>query len=322
MTSKILLTMVLCAILAAATVVMAADQALVAKVNGVGITQAEFDRNWDAFLKQKGMSAGQTDKAEELKNMKKMVLDGLIDQELLWQEAKDKKMLADEKRVSEEIAKIEKNYPSKEEFMKVVKDNGLTEEGLKQFLTRQLSIQTVVEKDIASTITVSDKEAHDFYASNPDKFKMPEQVHARHILVKVDPQADQATKDAAKKKIEGVQKEVKGGADFGELAKNNSDCPSKQNGGDLGSFSRGQMVKPFEDVAFAMKPGSISDVVETQFGYHIIKVEEHTQASTVPEKDATERIKGFLKGQKTNQAVMAHVKALRDKAKIETLLKI
>jgi peptidyl-prolyl cis-trans isomerase C len=264
---------------------------------------------------------GGTGKGEQMNAMKNVILDSLIDEELLWQEAKNKKLVADEKKVSEEINSMRSRFPSKEAFLKVLSDNGLTEESYKTFLTRHLSIKKMVDNEIAKNITASDKEANDFYTGNPDKFKVPEQVHARHILVKVDPKADQATKDAAKKKIDGILKEAKGGADFAELAKKYSDCPSKEKGGDLGTFSRGQMVKPFEDVAFALKPGTLSDVVETQFGYHIIKVEEHKAASIALEKDVTEKIKEYLKSQKINQAVMDHVKGLRDKAKIEILMK-
>jgi peptidyl-prolyl cis-trans isomerase C len=101
---------------------------------------------------------------------------------------------------------------------------------------------------------------------------MPEQVHARHILVKVDPKADATQKAAARKKIEDIQKQLKNGEDFSELAKKASDCPSNAKGGDVGYFGRGQMVKPFEDAAFSLKPGEVSGIVETEFGLHLIKV--------------------------------------------------
>ena len=106
------------------------------------------------------------------------------------------------------------------------------------------------------------------------RIKKPEQVKASHILVKVDAGADEAKKAEARKKIQEIQQKVKAGGDFEALATENSDCPSKAKGGDLGFFERGQMVKPFEEAAFALKPGEVSGIVETQFGYHIIKVQE------------------------------------------------
>ena len=114
---------------------------------------------------------------------------------------------------------------------------------------------------------------------------MPEQVRASHILIStkpIDPNADpNQAKAQAKDKAEELLKKVKDGADFAALAKENSDCPSNAQGGDLGLFPRGQMVKPFEDAAFALKVGEISDLVETQFGYHIIKVTEHQDPNQI-----------------------------------------
>jgi len=322
MTWKISTATVLFLILATATLVTAEDKNLVAKVNGVGITQVEFDRDLKIYaIQQKSMPGGQQGKEQQPGDTKKEVLDGLIGRELLWQEAKAKNLLVDDKKVTEELDRSRSGFASKEEFVKKLNEGGFTEDSYRKFLSQVLSIQNLVENDIGKTISVSDKEAHDFYTSNPDKFKMPEQVHARHILVKVDPNADQATKDAAKKKAEGILKQAQGGADFAELAKNNSDCPSKQNGGDLGSFPRGQMAKPFEDAAFAMKPGTLSGVVETQFGYHIIKLEERKDATQVPEKDVAEEIKEYLKQQKTIEGVEARLKTLRSAAKIELLTK-
>ncbi|MEW6441223.1 MAG: peptidylprolyl isomerase [bacterium] len=308
-------------VLAAPLGAVAGDPSCVAKVNGVGIAQEEFDRSWKAFLQHKGMAPGQgQDQGEQVKAMRKVVLDGLIGQELLWQEAKDKKVKADDQTVSAELDKVRGQFASPEEFAGMLKENGLTEEGLKLFMVRQLTIQNLVNQQIAKGLAPTEQEVHDFYASNADSFKTPERVHARHILVKVDANADQAARDAARKKIDGLRQQLLGGADFAELARNNSDCPSKERGGDLGMMTRGQTVKPFEDAAFALEPGKISEVVETQFGYHVIRVEERQAASTATEKEMTEKIKGFLKNQKTNQAVMEHVKVLREKAKVEILM--
>jgi peptidyl-prolyl cis-trans isomerase C len=315
--------MVTLAILACCRPVHAGDRSIVAKVNGVGISQEEFDRDWTSYLKNKGGGApGAQDSPERVSGMKQEVLDALIGRELLWQEAQQKKIAADQARVAEEMEKAKKNFPSNEEYVKRLAESGFTESSFKDYLTRIFTIQRLIEAEIAKGVTVSDKDVHDFYVAHPEAMRTPEQVHARHILVKVDPKADAAAKEAARKKIEGILKEAKGGADFAELAKKYSDCPSKEKGGDLGSFQRGQMVKPFEEAAFSQKPGTISGVVETEFGYHIIKVEERTDASTVPEKEVSDRIREFLKYQKTNQAVTDHVRGLREKAKVEILKKL
>lgn len=309
--------------------------ALVAKVNGVGISQAEFDRSWKAFMQQSGIPPTHQDKAGDgkLGEMRQKVVDTLVDQELLFQEAKQKKLIVTAEKVAAEVAVVEKRFPDPAAFKEALKQNDLTEESFKAYLSRNLSIQNLVEQDVAKGLTVSDAEAHDFYAGNKDKFETPEQVHARHILVKVDDKVDEkadektkaatleANKEAARKKAEGLLKEVQGGADFAEVAKKGSDCPSAPKGGDLGFFPHGQMVEPFDKAAFGLKTGEMSGLVETQFGFHIIKVEERKEAGLVPEPEVAPEIKDYLKQQKLVEAVEARLKALRTKAKIEILLK-
>jgi hypothetical protein len=119
----------------------------------------------------------------------------------------------------------------------------------------------------------------------------PEQVRARHILVAVDAAADPAAKAAARAKIEAAKKRIEAGEDFAAVAREMSDDPgSKQNGGDLGFFKRGAMVKPFEEAAFSLEPGKLSDVVETPFGYHLIRVEEKKAAAQLPYSEASARV--------------------------------
>jgi peptidyl-prolyl cis-trans isomerase C len=318
-----LLTAVL--LLGTAPSLPAADQAqnLVVKINGVGISQAEFDRNLQPFLSRKGLPANHSGKTDDAKmnQLKQELLENLISYELLFQDAKKKKLEATATEVDDEIKNFRKRFATDEEYQQSLKTQNLTDVLLKDIIQRGLSVQKLVEQDIAKTTTVSDTEIHDFYLKNPDKFKTPEQVKASHILVQVDAKADQAAKDAAKKKIEGLLQQVKGGADFAEVAKQNSDCPSKAKGGDLGLFTRDQMVKPFADAAFALKPGEISEVVTTQFGYHIIKAGEHKAAAQTPEAEVSEQIKEFLTNGKVNQAIQTRVGELKKAAKIDILAK-
>jgi parvulin-like peptidyl-prolyl isomerase len=119
----------------------------------------------------------------------------------------------------------------------------------------------------------------------------PEQVHARHILASVAPEADEAAKAAARAKLEAVRKRIEAGEDFAAVARELSDDPgSKESGGDLGFFKRGTMVTAFEDAAFALEPGKLSDLVETPFGYHLIRVEEKKEASELPYSEASARV--------------------------------
>lgn len=294
---------------------------IVAKVNGVGLSQSEFDRNWEFFLQRSGIPAGHADKNGKVDEFRKQVLDRLIDEELLFQEAKNHKMLVGKEVVDAEIEKARAQFPTPEAFTEALTKNKLSEAGLRAVFSRKLTIQAFVEDVVAKGVAISDAEVHDFYTGNKDKFESPEQAHARHILVSVDEKADEKTRQTGKAKADDLLVQLKGGANFEELARKSSDCPSAPQGGDLGFFGHGQMVPEFDTAAFALKPGELSAVVTTKFGYHIIKLEEKKDAGLVPETDAAPRIREYLASQKTGAAVEQNIKTLREKAKIELVMK-
>ncbi len=157
--------------------------------------------------------------------------------------------------------------------------------------------------------------------SNPDQFKQPERVQASHILISVPETADAAAKAAGQEQGASRSQGVKAGKDFAALAKQHSQDPgSAPNGGDLGFFQQGQMVGPFNDVAFSLKPGAIERLVETQFGYHIISVDEKQPARTVPLEEVRPKIEQYLQRSEPGNRDQAFVKALRAKGKVEILI--
>src|SRR5271156_6921104 len=146
--------------------------------------------------------------------------------------------------------------------------------------TRKLTYIALNQTDVpGGAPAVSDQQVLQYYQGHQKDYQVPEEVKVRHILIKVDAGADPKVDAAAKQKAEDLLKQIKGGADFAALAKANSDDPgSKEQGGELGMIQRGVTVPPFEKAAFGLEPGQISDVVKTQFGYHILKVEEKQTA--------------------------------------------
>lgn len=154
-----------------------------------------------------------------------------------------------------------------------------------------------------ASIEVSEGEVKEYYDAHQDEFQQEEQVRARHILIRVEEGADEATKAAARQRAEAVLARAKAGEDFAALATESSDDSSAARGGDLGFFRRGLMVPPFEEAAFAMQPGEISDIVETQFGYHVIRVEERTEEGTRPFADVAAEIAQKLKSQRAQGVV-------------------
>jgi len=179
----------------------------------------------------------------------------------------------------------------------------------------------LLDKDLGMKIEVTPEEVKAFYDGNPDLFKTPEMVRASHILVKVDKEASGEEKAKALAKIKAIEKRIKSGEDFALVAKEVSDCPSKDDGGDLNFFHKGQMVPPFEKAAFSLKPGETSDIVETEFGYHIIKLTDRKTAGTMSFDEVKSRIEQHLKNEKMSQEFPKYVETFKSKAKIEIFVK-
>ncbi len=168
---------------------------------------------------------------------------------------------------------------------------------------------------------MTDEEIATFYAENPQMFVTEEQVHARHIIYSAGEDADADTVVNARANAEEARKRAIAGEDFAELAKELSEGPSAPNGGDLGFFVYQQMVPPFAEAAFALEPGGISEVVRTNFGFHVIKVEEKRPAGTLPLNGETENhLRTLLTQQKTAEKVGALIESLAANADIKPLL--
>jgi peptidyl-prolyl cis-trans isomerase C len=160
-----------------------------------------------------------------------------------------------------------------------------------ELLTDDLLASEYIKKEVVAKISVPEDDMKLFYKAHQEDFKAPEMVRARHILIKVDKSASGDDKKKAKDKAEGILKRIKSGEDFAKLASEFSDDPgSKTKGGDLGLFQRGKMVPAFEEVAFSLNAGEVSDVVETRFGFHLIKVEEKKEAAIEPYDKVKEKI--------------------------------
>jgi peptidyl-prolyl cis-trans isomerase C len=207
-----------------------------------------------------------------------------------------------------------------EQFSKALSDRSTTAEQLRTDARIDMMIDKMMEGELATTTPATEAEAKEFYDKNPDKFKQGEAVRASHILVMADEQADEATKKKARTKIDDILKRVRAGEDFAKLAKEHSDDGSKDQGGDLGFFVREKMVPPFSEAAFALKPGEVSDVVTTQFGYHIIKLAERKEPTTIPYEKVQPQIVQFLSDQKKRDRVNAVIEEVKKRAKIEVLV--
>jgi peptidyl-prolyl cis-trans isomerase C len=286
-----------------------------AKVNGTVITRGDVARTMKALLAQNPQ--GQNLPPELMKQAEETTLENLISAELLYQAGTKLEIKDLDKQVEEKYRQSKSRFPSATDFEKALKSAGLTEKELTEFTRKDIVINNLIQKEVAPKVVVSDEEAKKFYDENLDRFKQPESVKASHILVGVDPKATAEEKQKAKEKAEALLKKVKAGEDFAALAKKESTCPSSAQGGDLGFFTKGQMVAPFEKAAFGLKTGDVSDVVETQFGYHVIKVTDRKDGETTKFDEVKEKIKEYLKGQKMQKAVTAYIAELKTTEKVE-----
>ncbi len=207
-----------------------------------------------------------------------------------------------------------------EEFRKKTAQYGQNFDELKQQLRKGMTYQKVVEAQWAGKINITEEDAKKHYDENPTQFEVKEQVRASHILIKsdiTDPNNDpNQAKAEAKAKIQDLLEQIKDGADFAELAKANSACPSAPGGGDLNFFPRGKMAPPFEKAAFALEVGKVSDIVETQFGYHIIKVTDHKDAGTTLFEQARDNIIKQLTQIKQSELTKNYIDSLKAAANI------
>ena len=288
---------------------------VVVRINGVAIPRAELDRNMRPLLAKFGSADAISPEQRAL--VEETAKENLIRTELLYQLAMSQEIDDLEQQVEEQLAIIKSRSASEEEWNDALAKKGITSEGLREQLKRAIQINAFVENEVLSKIEITDAQLKAFYDEHPEAFSKPESMRASHILIGVDAGAGAEEKEQAKRKADEILAQVKSGADFAELAESVSTCPSAEQGGDLGEFERGQMVAPFEDAAFGLDAGAVSEVVETQFGYHIIKATAKSAAEVVPFDEVKDRIEKHLKAQQLQQQVLAKVEEFRRTSVIE-----
>jgi len=246
---------------------------------GGEITLEEFNKAW-----------GDPDNKNKYKTKEKL-LENMLKERILVQRAQEIGLEEDENVSSQIKAAIEQIRKEEEEKIKIS--------------IQQPLIDAAMKVEIYDKVKLSEEEIEEYYKENKEDFIKDEEYHLRHILVETQEEA------------EAVLEKISGGADFAELAKERSLCPSKEKGGDLGFIARGMTIKPFEDAGFVLKPGEISEVVETEFGYHIIKLEEIRPERQKTLEESSIEIEYILLPEKQQDAFTNWLSSLRDEAQVE-----
>ena len=288
-----------------------------AKIDGQPVGRDELE----SAVKDAEARAGRSVPPAERDAVYRSLLDRVIMFKLLANEAKVRGVTVTPQEVTDRIAQIKQQFPSEAEFQKELVKRHTTMAQLQEEQRRDLVHAKTIEAEVAPKLVVSDQDLDAFYKGNPDQFKEPETVRASHILFGVAKDAPPATKAATKTEAEGVLKRARAGEDFAALAKQYSKDPgSAAVGGDLNFFPKGQMVPAFDAAAFTLKQGEISDLVETEFGYHIIKLTEKRTGRTIPLAEVKDRLSDFLKQRKQQELVQQYLLGLKTKYRVEVLL--
>jgi peptidyl-prolyl cis-trans isomerase C len=285
---------------------------VVARVNGLDVPKSDFDR----LVKQMEMQAGQPVPPNRRDEVYRAVLEQLVTYTALVHETKARKIdvtPAEAKQVSDaKIAELRQQIPDPKAFNKALADRNMTLERLRADIRNDIAINKMMQAEVANAPAVSDADVREFYDKNPNEFSG---LRASHILIRPSG-FDEDSKKKAKAQAEDILKQARAGGDFAELARKHSADGSAQQGGDLGFFTKGSMVPAFADAAFALKPGEISNVVETQFGFHIIKAVERKD---VPMEEATTKIREFLTAKRRDERQQAFVSEVKNRSRIEVL---
>lgn len=292
--------------------------AVVARVNGKEIKKAEL-MDGAQVVQMRTAQMGQ--RIDPTADLYRRVLDQLIAIELLQQDAKAQGVTVSDAELQQAVAARKRGFPSEEVFKKALAQEGVTEDKFRQQTRDGVILQKYIVTKLAPKATVSDQAARELYEKHKGEMQVPERLHLRQILIKADPKAPPAEREKAKQKAQDILKRIQGGEDFGKLAQEFSDDPSKTRGGDVGLVAKGQTMPAFEAAAFALqKPNDLSPVVEVSYGFHIIQLVERQPPTALSFDQVKDRITQVLKEQEVQKMIQARAQELRAKSKVEVYL--
>lgn len=246
-----------------------------------------------------------TKKQELTAEDKMIVANQLVDTNLLLTAAKSTGYNPTDEEVEVNFKKLVSQFPSEEQFQNTLKEMGDDLDTVKNRLKDDIILKAFIEGEFYSKIEISTEEISSFYKENEPKFIQPLQVKASHILVKEE------------SVINEINDKIKAGGSFEDLAKESSECPSGQSGGDLGFFGKGKMVPEFETAAFAMSVDEVSEPFKTDFGFHILKVTDKNEGGKQTLEEVSEGVKRHLEQVAAQKVISAKIEGLRASATIE-----
>jgi peptidyl-prolyl cis-trans isomerase C len=297
------------------------DNPVVAKGKGFEIKRSEVE---DAFTAIKANAAAVNEKIadDRREQLEAELLNEQILTRLLLQKATDADKAKAREAAQETFAKLKARSSSEDIFKWRLRAVGMTVEAFQAQLNEQETRKAVLHREVADKIEISDEAIKKYYEENSSDFDEPERVRAAHILISTSEAGKPVSPDRKKEKetlIRKLKERADKGEDFAKLVKEFSDDPASRNRGGEYTFGRGEMSGPFETAAFALRQGQISEVVETQFGYHIIRLMEKMFARKIPLAEASPKIKEFLKTKEVSKILPTYYETLKQENGVEIL---
>ena len=291
----------------------AASGDIAVSVDGVVLKKADLEKDLQAAFNMYKSKIPAEKQKEMKEQIRKQLIQVFIMKTLLSREVEKRKITASNEEITKTIETIKTQMAPNKTVDEFMKENKIKREDV----ALAVKIEKFRDMEVGQKGKPTDKEISKFFNENREKlFIQPASVHVRHILVAVKKEDDEKTKAQKKAKIEDLRKQLLSGGDFAELARKNSDCPSKEMGGDLSYIKKGQMVKEFETAAFSQEKNAIGPVIKTQYGYHIVQVLDKKPEKKVELSEVKGKISNHLEQSKKMEAFNAVVKKIREQAKV------
>ena len=292
------------------------------RVNDETVSNQRFQGFYVEYRDSKGVAVGaRGDQLELLKQLRREAMDLMIEQTLVGQAAEKEGIEADPDEVDRQVEELRDMYGSDDVLRMKLGEDGFTEESYRRHVARMIAAKRYLDRIRADASDVSDGELELFYEDNEARLTLPEQVRVRHILLTWKPLGTQDDRAALREQMQPILERARAGEDFEALATQYSeDYATKGNGGDTGLFPRGTMVPAFEQVAFSLGLGEVSDPVETVFGVHILRLEERQAPRLLPLEEIRDELREYVREEKMEAAVQAKIDQLRAAADIEILI--
>jgi peptidyl-prolyl cis-trans isomerase C len=289
---------------------------VVARVNGVEIGSMELQAALDTRLPLSSYHRNVS--PDKLAEMRREALDGLIDEELRYQEARRLGVRVAPKEIDQALERVRKAYSGgPQAFETARRASGATMQQLREGILRGLLIKKLYEQAITHSCVVAEREAVAYYEANRKRFILPEQIRPYVITIEVSPSAARPEWDRARQKANDLSRQIAAGTSFAALARQHSSDPSKEKGGDLGFVHRGRLHEEFEDALKTMRPGEVSGVIQSIYGFHLLRLAETRPAAQKSFAEVKEQLVRDLTDKRCSEAEAAWSKRLRAAAKIE-----